>query len=111
MEHTNEADVPSLCANVRFFDTHIFLNSLLHAIFGVFYSRFLVNVYASGTVILQGTGNISIEFYYNYFLSKCALFIHLRSAIPEISRVVRLVLLQWWKKWEVNYLREGSKMV
>lgn len=42
--HTNEADVSSLCARVRF------LYSYLRATFGAFYLRFLVNVYASGTV-------------------------------------------------------------
>ena len=47
--------------------------------------RFLVNVYTSGTVILQGTGNILIAFNYNYFLSKCALFIHLLSPFSEVS--------------------------
>ena len=31
----------------------IFLNSQLHAIFGAFNSRFPVNVYANGTVIIE----------------------------------------------------------
>ena len=72
---------------------------------------FLVNVYASGNVILQGTGSILIPFNFDYFLFKCALFIHLPSSISE--GVVRRVLLQWWKQGDVSYLREevNSKMV
>ena len=65
--------------------TFFFLNSQLHAIFCAFYSPFLVKVHASGTVILQGSGSILIAFYYNYFLSKCALFIHLPSSFSEVS--------------------------
>ena len=74
------------CARTCDFLTRtFFLNSHSHAIFGAFYSRFLVNVYTSGTVILQGTGNILIAFNYNYFLSKCALFIYLLSSFSEVS--------------------------
>ena len=52
-----------------------------------------------------------IAFCKNYFFSKCALLIHLPSSLFEVSRVVRLVLLQQWKQGEVNYLwEEVNKM-
>ena len=50
----------------------------------VLFFLFSVNVYASGNVILHGTGSILILFNFDYFLSKCALFIHLPSSISEV---------------------------
>ena len=48
--HTNDVDVSKSCTHVRFFDTHDFFYSQLHAIFGTFNLHFSVNVYVSGTV-------------------------------------------------------------
>ena len=57
----------------------------LFAIACVLFFPFSVNVYASSNVILQGTGSILIRFNFDYFLYKCALFIHLPSSISEVA--------------------------
>ena len=68
-------------------------SSQLHAIFGAFYSRFSVNVYASGTVRSEFNINIEIE--------KRAIF---------LIGVARILLKSTWSEWLYwnKYLLRGK---
>ena len=73
-------------ARTRNFRTRTsFLFAIACDFWRVLFFLFSVNVYASGNVILRGTGSTLILFNFDYFLSRRALFIHLPSSISEVA--------------------------